>query len=70
MLTLRRVSTIYQYIYPLSSYQYRLKSKESKPKTSQFNEELLNFEQKNRHVVKNRKPNDDRIEKKQSITRK
>lgn len=76
MLTLRRISTIYQYIYPLSSYQFRLKSKDSKPKSTQFNEESLDFEQKKfntpRNIVKNKKysTNDDRIERKQSITRK
>ncbi|CAF3432969.1 unnamed protein product [Rotaria sp. Silwood1] len=79
MLTLRRVSTLYQYIYPLTSYQYRFKSKqstddESKQKSSRLNEELLNFERKNsntsRNIVKNRKQsiNDDRIEKTRSIT--
>lgn len=78
MLTLRRVSTIYQYIHPLSSYQYRYRSKkstddESKQKSTRISEELLNFERKDtntsRNVFKNKKhlSNDDRIEKKQSI---
>jgi hypothetical protein len=81
MLALRRVSTIYQYIHPLSSYQYRLKSKkstndESKQKPTHLSEELLDFEQKNintsRNLFKNKKhlTNEDRIEKKQAITRK
>jgi hypothetical protein len=70
MLALRRVSSIYQYIYPLSSYQYRFNSKkstndESKQKSTHLNEELLDFEQKNsntsRNIIKN---------KKQSIARK
>ncbi|CAF1171697.1 unnamed protein product [Rotaria sordida] len=79
MLTLRRISTLYQYIYPLASYQYRFKSKqstddESKQKSSHLNEELLNFERKNSNIspntFKNKKHsiNDDRIEQKQSIT--
>jgi len=81
MLTLRRVSSIYQYIHPLSSYQYRFKSKnstndDSTQKPTHFREELLNVERKNantsRNIFKNKKPltNDDRIAKKQSITRK
>ena len=54
MLTLRRIPTVYQYIYPLSSYQYRLKSRksnndESKQKSTQNNEDQrLDFEQKNK----------------------
>jgi hypothetical protein len=81
MLALRRVSAIYQYIHPLSSYQCRYKSKNSSnddatSKTTSLSEELLNFERKDsklpRNIVKNRKsvPTEDRLEKKQSISRK
>jgi len=81
MLALRRVSSIYQYIHPLSSYQYRFKSKkstndESKQKSTQLSEELLDFEQKGsnipQNISRNKKYsiNQDKIEKKQSITRK
>jgi hypothetical protein len=81
MLALRRVSTIYQYIHPLSSYQYRYKSKKSsnddtKSRTTSLSEEILDFERKDsntpRNIVKNRKfvPIEDRLEKKQSISRK
>ncbi|CAF2074563.1 unnamed protein product [Rotaria magnacalcarata] len=80
MLTLRRISTIYQYLHPLSSCQYRFKSKqsgddESKGKSSRLSEELLNFERKNintsRNVMKDHKnpPNEAKVEKKRSITR-
>ena len=53
MLTLRRVSTVYQYIYPLSSYQYRLKSRksindESKQKSNENNDEQKNRKQSNK----------------------
>jgi hypothetical protein len=81
MLALRRVSSIYQYIHPLSSYQYRFKSKkstndESKQQSTHLSEEILDFEQKGsnipRNIFKNKKSltNEDRIEKKQSIIRK
>ncbi|CAF0884424.1 unnamed protein product [Adineta steineri] len=82
MLALRRVSTIYQYTHPLSSYQYRFRSKkstnddESKPNSTHFNEELLNFERKNintpKNTFKNKRnlTNDNKLEKKQSITSK
>jgi hypothetical protein len=81
MLALRRVSTVCQYIQPLSSYQYRYKSKkssndEAKSRTTSLNEEILDFERKDsnttRNIIKNRKfaSNEDRIEKKQSIPRK
>jgi len=51
MLALRRVSPIYQYLHPLSSYQYRLKSKkstndQSKQKAPSLSKELLEFELK------------------------
>jgi hypothetical protein len=64
MLALRRISTFYQYIHPLSSYQYRYKSKkstndESKPKANPLSEELLDFERKDsnasRNIIKNKK---------------
>jgi len=81
MLALRRVSTIHQYIHPLASYQYRFKSKkisndETKQKPTHLGEELIDFERKSSttsgNVFKPKKQmtNDDRLEKKQSITRK
>ncbi|CAF1256069.1 unnamed protein product [Adineta steineri] len=82
MLALRRVSTIYQYTHPLSSCQYRFRSKkstnddESKPNSTHFNEELLNFERKNintpKNTFKNKRnlTNDNKLDKKQSITSK
>jgi hypothetical protein len=81
MLALRRVSIISRYIQPLSSCQYRYKSRkstddESKQTPTHLNEELLNFERKNsntsRNIYRNKKQftDQDRIEKNQSITRK
>ena len=79
MLALRRVSTVYQYLHPLSSYQYRYKSKQSnndESKAMPFSEELLDFERKDfntpRNIQKNKKysPTEDRIERKQLKSRK
>jgi hypothetical protein len=74
MLALRRVSIISQYIHPLSSYQYRFKSKkstndETKQKSTPLSEELLNTP---RNPFKNKRqiPTEDKLEKKQSSTRK
>lgn len=78
MLTLRRVSTVYQYFHPLSSYQFRFKSKkssddDSKKNPSHFNEELLKFERKtsdnSRNVFKDRKGSTHDPRKARSITR-
>ncbi|CAF3332382.1 unnamed protein product [Rotaria socialis] len=79
MLTLRRISSIYQYLHPLSSCQYRFISKqsgddESKGKSPRLSEELLSFERKSvntsRNVMKDRKnpPNEAKAEKKRPIT--
>ncbi|CAF0733999.1 unnamed protein product [Adineta ricciae] len=69
MLTLRRVSIVYQYLYPLSSYQYRFKSSNGDDFQSipPSNEERKNIE-KPKNAPKTKKPftNDNRIEKKQS----
>ena len=81
MLTFRRISIIYQYIYPLSSYQYRFESKKTiddktRTKSTHFNKELLDFERKtsktSQNLFKNRQhsTNDDRIQKKQLSARK
>ncbi|CAF0782066.1 unnamed protein product [Adineta ricciae] len=72
MLTLRRVSIVYQYLYPLSSYQYRFKSRKSSNEDDfqsipPSNEERKNID-KAKNASKTKKPftNDNRIEKKQS----
>ena len=79
MLALRRISTVYQHLYPLSLYQYRYKSKTSnndESKSMPLSEELLNFERKDfktpRNLQKNTKysSNEDRIDRQQSISRK
>ncbi|UJR26860.1 hypothetical protein I4U23_008171 [Adineta vaga] len=72
MLTLRRVSTVYQYLYPFSSYQYRLQSRKSGNDDDQFilthsKEEKSINTSKNTFKNKRSYANDNRIEKKQSI---
>lgn len=75
MLAFRRVATVHQYLYPLSSYSIRYKSKkansdEKKEQPTSLSEELLNFDRKDANTSRDSAKMKTRLETKPSKPRK